>query len=129
MNIQLILLPIGDESPITVAGSRFCIGRASDNDLRLDDCRVSRHHCELILEGGEVLARDLQSSNGTFVNYRRIYDAHPLENGDFLILSNVVLRIAMSATETQDDGSLACRLPIVVSQLPCSPSIGSGMKF
>lgn len=48
------------------------IGRGLDNDLVLDDQRVSRHHAELQLVGGKVRIVDLKSTNGTWVNGKRV---------------------------------------------------------
>jgi Protein of unknown function (DUF3662)/FHA domain len=44
------------------------LGRGTDCDLRLVDPGVSRHHTEIRVEGSEVVAVDLGSTNGTFVN-------------------------------------------------------------
>lgn len=44
------------------------VGRAKDCGLRIASHRVSRRHCELILAKDAVRIRDLNSSNGTFVN-------------------------------------------------------------
>jgi Protein of unknown function (DUF3662)/FHA domain len=44
------------------------LGRGTDCDLRLVDPGVSRHHAEIRVEGSEVVAVDLGSTNGTFVN-------------------------------------------------------------
>lgn len=57
-------LPLGSE-PITV-------GRDPQNDVTLDDRRVSRRHAEIRLRLGRYTLYDLQSTNGTLVNGRRI---------------------------------------------------------
>ena len=45
------------------------IGRLADNDIVLDDPRVSGHHARLIVVAGcETLIEDIGSSNGTFLN-------------------------------------------------------------
>ncbi len=44
------------------------IGRASDNDVIVDDALVSRHHCQLKLQHGAYGFADLGSRNGSFVN-------------------------------------------------------------
>src|SRR3989338_2448225 len=46
----------------------FRIGRAADNDLVLEDKRVSRYHSEIYLINGEYSIKDLGSQNGTWVN-------------------------------------------------------------
>lgn len=60
------------------------LGRAADNDLELDDLRVSRHHAEVRQQAdGTRLVVDLGSQNGTFVNGRRVHEQR-LTPGDFL---------------------------------------------
>lgn len=44
------------------------IGRGSDNQLRIDETSVSRHHAQITLELEGFVLRDLASQNGTFVN-------------------------------------------------------------
>jgi hypothetical protein len=44
------------------------IGRGLDNDLVIDDSRVSRHHAQITFRHGHYLLRDQRSTNGTFVN-------------------------------------------------------------
>jgi len=48
------------------------IGRASDNDIQIEDKTVSRNHLKLIRKENEYFIRDLKSKNGTFVNGEKI---------------------------------------------------------
>jgi hypothetical protein len=48
------------------------IGRASDNDVIVDDSEVSRHHCQLKLQHGAYSFADLGSRNGSWVNGQRV---------------------------------------------------------
>ncbi|HUQ43750.1 MAG TPA: ATP-binding cassette domain-containing protein [Candidatus Limnocylindria bacterium] len=69
------------------------IGRAVDNDLALDDLRISRHHAEIaVLPDGGFEVRDLASSNGTFLNGQRIRTER-LEPGDFVGLGGQTLQL------------------------------------
>lgn len=47
------------------------IGRGTDVDIRIDDSSVSRHHAEIVLSNPMVL-RDLDSTNGTWIDKKRI---------------------------------------------------------
>jgi hypothetical protein len=64
-------------------GSTTSIGRARANDIALEDVAVSSEHCRVRQEDGRFVVHDLKSTNGTFVNDRRV-TRHPLEDGDVL---------------------------------------------
>src|SRR5947209_9105399 len=57
------------------------VGRQADNDIVLDDRRVSRHHAEMIDRGGRWMLRDRDSTNGTSVNGKVVKEA-VLQPGD-----------------------------------------------
>jgi pSer/pThr/pTyr-binding forkhead associated (FHA) protein len=48
------------------------VGRKSDNDIVIDNPAISGHHCRLVKEGGTYYVEDLESTNGTFVNEKKI---------------------------------------------------------
>jgi pSer/pThr/pTyr-binding forkhead associated (FHA) protein len=66
------------------------LGRSPDNDIIVDDRRVSRHHAQLAAAGESLLLRDLQSANGTWVNGRRVSE-QALQSGDLVSLGGVEL--------------------------------------
>ena len=70
------------------------LGRHDDCGIRIKSAQVSRRHCELFEVGGQLMIRDLGSSNGTFVNGRRISGEQPLNHGDELTVGAVTLRVA-----------------------------------
>ena len=67
------------------------IGRGLAADLRLDEDSVSRRHAILVYRRSGSRILDDRSSNGTFVNGRRVTQAD-LHDGDVLVLGRVVLR-------------------------------------
>jgi hypothetical protein len=67
------------------------IGRGLAADLRLDEDSVSRRHAILVYRRAGSRILDDRSSNGTFVNGRRVTQAD-LHDGDVLVLGRVVLR-------------------------------------
>jgi hypothetical protein len=72
---------------IAVTGQRFHIGADSSNDLRISaDKYLSGMHARLELSQGQWVLIDQGSSNGTFVDGRRLTggQAHPLHNGESL---------------------------------------------
>lgn len=61
------------------------VGRTKENDIQIDDASVSKHHASLVLNAeGKLLLADTGSTNGTFVNARRIAygKAEPLNESD-----------------------------------------------
>jgi FHA domain-containing protein/uncharacterized protein DUF1707 len=72
--------------------ARLVIGRSSGCQLVLSDDTVSRRHAELFVEEGRWLLRDLDSSNGTWVNGRRIVEAE-VRPGDVVHLGGARLEL------------------------------------
>lgn len=48
------------------------VGRKDDNDIVIDNPAISGHHCKVTLQGGTYMVEDLDSTNGTYVNEKRI---------------------------------------------------------
>jgi pSer/pThr/pTyr-binding forkhead associated (FHA) protein len=71
---------------------RTTIGRVEDNTFQITDPSVSSHHCEAHLRGGEVLIRDLNSTNGTFINGAQITES-VLKPGQTLRLGQIELKL------------------------------------
>jgi len=48
------------------------VGRKPDNDIVIDNPAISGHHCRISVQGGTYFVEDLESTNGTFVNEKRV---------------------------------------------------------
>ena len=78
------------------------VGRALDNDLVLDDSRVSRHHAQLRQRYGRYILQDLRSTGGTTVNGFAIRET-VLRPGDLISLAGVdLLYIETGAGQSSD---------------------------
>jgi pSer/pThr/pTyr-binding forkhead associated (FHA) protein len=66
------------------------VGRGMTADLRLDDHTVSARHAIVVLRAERLRILDDRSTNGTFVNGRRVDEAE-LHDGDVVTLGRVVL--------------------------------------
>jgi pSer/pThr/pTyr-binding forkhead associated (FHA) protein len=66
------------------------IGRAKANEVVIDDVSVSSEHCRIRPEDGHFVLHDLKSTNGTFVNERRV-TRHVLVEGDILKIGETSL--------------------------------------
>ena len=69
------------------------LGRAAPAGFIVDAAMVSRQHCRLRLTDGQLRVEDLNSTNGTFVNDRRI-DCSVLVSGDRLRVGHIDLVVS-----------------------------------
>ena len=69
------------------------IGRVQGNDLMLPKGNVSKHHARLLFRDGRFIVTDLKSTNGTYVNGRKIAQATIVREGDKIYIGDFVLRI------------------------------------
>ena len=80
-------------------GRRLNVGRASDNDLTLNDSSVSKIHAALLMTTeGTLLVADTGSTNGTYLNGRRISygESRLVEDGDVVGFGDVEVRLRKS---------------------------------
>jgi hypothetical protein len=80
-------------------GKRLNVGRASDNELTLNDASVSKIHAALLMTGeGTLLVADTGSTNGTYLNGRRISygESRVIEDGDVIGFGDVEVRLRKS---------------------------------
>lgn len=94
---MLTLCALSVAPDITVEHAVVVVGRHPDCDAQLRSHRVSRWHCILSREGGEVIVRDLGSRNGTWINGRRVMSGR-LKPGDEMAIGNVFYRLSASPT-------------------------------
>ena len=81
-----------------LAGAVRTLGRAPGADFIVDAALVSRVHCRLTaLPGGQLEVRDLESTNGTFVNGKRVEVAQ-LASGDRLQVGRLELVAHLDAS-------------------------------
>ena len=72
------------------------IGRVEDNTFQIAEPSVSSHHCEVLLRGNEVVVRDLNSTNGTFINGEKVTE-RVIKPGQILRLGQIEMRLETDA--------------------------------
>ena len=81
------------------------IGRVEDNAFQISEQSISSHHCEVLLRGSDVVVKDLNSTNGTFIGDEKITES-VLKPGQTLRLGQVELRL-----ETGTEGTPTASAP------------------
>jgi len=74
------------------------VGRVRGNDIVLPKGNVSKHHCRLFLRGGELLVEDLRSTNGTYINGRKIAEPTPVSASDKIFVGDFIIRVTSQAS-------------------------------
>ena len=68
------------------------VGRVEDNSFHIAEPSVSSHHCEVMLRGNDIIVKDLNSTNGTFINGEKVTEA-TLKPGQILRLGQIEMRL------------------------------------
>jgi pSer/pThr/pTyr-binding forkhead associated (FHA) protein len=103
----LLALSLGPDIPL--GRGTVMIGRHPACDVRLDSSRVSRRHCLIITHQGDVEVRDLGSTNGTWINGRRVASGR-IRPGDEVSIAHIRYHLA-EATSPRPAGEDWPRLP------------------
>jgi len=85
-----------NEDQVWETGTRLRIGRQDTLEIVLNDGSVSRHHAEVYVTNRGWRVRDLKSTNGTFLNGRRLGGTDwPLRPHDIIKCGNITLAVDM----------------------------------
>ncbi|HEV2692451.1 MAG TPA: response regulator [Verrucomicrobiae bacterium] len=90
--------------PLELSGGWMTIGRADGNTLQIVETSVSGRHCEVRLQGEELAVRDLLSTNGTFVDGKKISEA-TIKPGQMLRVGDVDLCFEAAPANTELPGT------------------------
>ena len=97
------------------------IGRHADNEIILADPLVSRHHAEIVMQGGRWVISDLGSANGSYVNGQRTAGPQVLNHGDLVRVGQTQFQVEIAAAIADQD-TLVEAGPVAVAPPPSAPS-------
>lgn len=86
---------------VRIEKSPFTVGRRVGLSLTISKPSVSSQHAELALHDGRLVVRDLESTNGTFVNGVRIVHPCQLKHGDLVQFAQTVFRVGLESENRQ----------------------------
>ena len=87
----VVLTPALSGKTFEITAEKTTVGRLEDNQVCISDSSVSSHHAELSLKGDDILVKDLNSTNGTYINGEQIKEA-TLKPGQTLRFGGIDLR-------------------------------------
>jgi pSer/pThr/pTyr-binding forkhead associated (FHA) protein len=109
MNVKLIVTKGPTRTrTIQLRSCETLVGRQRGCDLRIPSPEVSRRHCILHFDQGKLTVEDLRSSNGTFLNEKRVTGKRLVHPGDQLQIGPLTFKIqfpAPSASRDSEPGS------------------------
>lgn len=102
--VLIISGPLKGQSYFVISKKSVLIGRDKDSNIRIDyDSFCSRKHALLFWENKKFMIKDLESTNGTFVNDKRIFKPTTLSEGDIIGLG--LTKIIISAKDVKEKKS------------------------
>jgi pSer/pThr/pTyr-binding forkhead associated (FHA) protein len=100
MKLSLVVMTAGKATgqtiPVTLA--QFIIGRDPQCNLRPASPVISKRHCALLTKNGKVTLRDLDSTNGTFINDKPLKGECVLNNGDIMKVGPLAFRVTIESS-------------------------------
>jgi pSer/pThr/pTyr-binding forkhead associated (FHA) protein len=103
-----------------LAAERTTIGRVEDNAFQIAEPSVSSRHCEILLRGSDIVVKDLNSTNGTFINGEKITEG-VLKPGQTLRLGNIELKLDVPGAPPSSSAPSGSSAP----PAPATPSAAS----
>ena len=105
LNMWNLIVHIPDSYPQTyeMGNGKTSIGRATTNDIVVEDAAASRHHADIQVDeaAGKISIVDLDSTNGTFVNHERISGECPLKANDVIRIGQVIFNLMRPGDENE----------------------------
>jgi len=83
----------GEAKQLQFDKSEVKIGRVQGNDVVLPKGNVSKRHCVIRIEAGRFLAEDTKSTNGTYINGRKIAEPIQIFQGDKIYIGDFIIRV------------------------------------
>jgi pSer/pThr/pTyr-binding forkhead associated (FHA) protein len=112
-----------------IVKERMTVGRKPGNDIQIDNLAVSSQHAAIITILDDSFLEDLESTNGTFVNGKRI-KKHALQNGDIIGIGKHELKYISEHAGSRDsyDKTMVMRPPPMAAERPVEEPVGSSTQ-
>ncbi len=89
----VVLTGDGDPERVRLRPQGHVFGRSEDADIPIDDPYASEFHARLGIQDDKVIVHDLGSTNGTYVNGRRVTSPRSVVRGDTVQIGKTILEV------------------------------------
>ena len=94
----------GDTQELLFEKDEVTIGRVAGNDIVLNKGNVSKYHTQLVLKDGKFIVVDLKSTNGTFVNGKKIAAPQVVKPTDKIYIGDYILNVDAPPEDMEAQG-------------------------
>jgi pilus assembly protein CpaF len=105
----------GDSKQLTFDKDEVTLGRVQGNDIVLPKGNVSKRHCRILAHNGRYSVEDLKSTNGTYINGRKIAETTLVSGADKIYVGDYIVKVEgaidLGPPAAPEAGSLSTALP------------------
>ncbi|HEY4178894.1 MAG TPA: ATPase, T2SS/T4P/T4SS family [Kofleriaceae bacterium] len=94
----------GEQRRMVFNKAEVTIGRVQGNDIVLPKGNVSKRHARIVLKDGKFIIVDLKSTNGTYVNGRKITSPLVVKDSDKIYIGDFIVGVDEAASGVEGDG-------------------------
>lgn len=111
----------GSQRRVEFDKNEITIGRVQGNDIILPKGNVSKRHSRIVLKDDRFIVVDLKSTNGTYVNGRKITSPLVIKPGDKIYIGDFILTIDGEGAAEPAQAPESARVPVPVPEPPTRP--------
>ncbi|MBC8133531.1 MAG: FHA domain-containing protein, partial [Deltaproteobacteria bacterium] len=119
----------GEPRALNFDQNEVSIGRVQGNDIVLPKGNISKRHSKLTLQDGKMVVADVKSTNGTYVNGRKIGEATAVKPGDKIFVGDFLIVVDPAAAATVESSLTGSRRTPPPPPPPPPPRPGSGVRL
>ncbi len=106
----------GEQRRMVFNKAEVTFGRVQGNDIVLPKGNVSKRHARIVLKDGKFIIVDLKSTNGTYVNGRKITSPLVVKDSDKIYIGDFIVGVDENASESEGPSESPTSPPVAVEQ-------------